>query len=296
MTDITAALPALLAEIGATSEIAAGSWLWREGDPGDEVVLLESGTLEVVHQGPEGELVILRELAAGAILGEIACLDGYRRSASVRALTDCRLARVSTPRFREVLHSNPGILEALLLQQVQMVRNLTGQVTRTHKRAITDTLTRLYNVGFFNERLDLELERAEHTGDPVSVAIFDIDHFKHYNDTNGHPQGNVALVQVAEILRETGRRGDITARYGGEEFVALLYGAARDEARRFAESVRVGVEKAQIPGGAAQPLGCVTVSGGVASFPEDALTRDALIDAADRNLYRAKHDGRNRVV
>jgi diguanylate cyclase (GGDEF)-like protein len=295
VTDIATALPALLSEIGTESEIAAYSWLWREGDPGDEVVLVRAGTLHVVHEGAEGETVVLRELMPGAVLGEIACLDGYRRSASVRAVTACRIVRVPAGRFREMLHSNPVILEALLLQQVQMVRNLTGQVTRTHKRAITDTLTRLYNVGFFNERLDLELERAQETGDTVSVAIFDIDHFKQYNDAHGHQQGNVALVQVAETLRGTGRRGDVTARYGGEEFIALLYGAARDEARRFAETVRLGVERANIPGGP-EPLGRVTVSGGVASFPHDARTRDALVDAADRNLYRAKHDGRNRIV
>src|SRR5439155_8814057 len=128
-------------------------------------------------------------------------------------------------------------LEALLLQQLQLVRSLTGQVTKTHRRAITDTMTRLYNVGFFTERLDLELDRARATGDPVSVVLFDVDHFKNYNDVHGHLEGNTALVQVAEILRATGRRGDVIARYGGEEFVVLLYGASVEEARRFGESV-----------------------------------------------------------
>jgi diguanylate cyclase (GGDEF)-like protein len=146
---------------------------------------------------------------------------------------------------------------------VQIVRSLTGQVSRTHRRAITDTLTRLYNFGFFNERLELELERARATGDPVSVVLFDTDH---YNDTHGHQAGNAVLIRVAEILGATGRRGDVIARYGGEEFVALLYGASREEARRFAEAVRVAIEAAALVGGQTQPLGRVTVSGGVATF------------------------------
>ena len=296
VTDAVSSLRSLLSELGEECDVAAGTVLWKEGDPGDEVVLVKDGTLQVVHEGPEGDVVVLRDLDAGSVLGEIACLDGHPRSASVRASSDCRISRVPAPQFRELLHRRPEILEALLLQQVQIVRSLTGQVTRNHRRAITDPLTRLYNLGFFIERLTMELERARETGDPVSVVMFDIDHFKHYNDTHGHQQGNVALARVGEILKSTGRRGDIVARYGGEEFVALLYGANRDEARRFAESVRLAIESAEFPGGEAQPLGRVTISGGVASFPAEALSRDALVECADRNLYQAKQDGRNRIV
>ena len=116
------------------------------------------------------------------------------------------------------------------------MRSLTRQVTKTHQRAITDPLTRLYNFGFFRERLEIEVDRAAQTGDLVSLVIFDIDHFKKYNDQNGHEEGNVALTTVAEIIKSTGRRGDIIARYGGEEFVALLYGATRQEAEAFGET------------------------------------------------------------
>ena len=296
VTDAVASLRSLLADLGEDCELAAGTLLWKEGEQGTEVVLVKLGRLQVVHEGPEGDVVVLRELEAGAVLGEIACLDGHPRSASVRAASDARIARIPAAQFRELLHRRPEILEALLLQQVQIVRSLTGQVTRTHRSAITDPLTRLYNLGFFSERLGMELERARETGDPVAVVMFDIDHFKHYNDTHGHQQGNVALARVGEILRATGRRGDIVARYGGEEFVALLYGASRDEARRFAESVRRAVESAEFPGGERQPLGRVTLSGGVASFPADASSRDALVERADQHMYQAKQSGRNRIV
>jgi diguanylate cyclase (GGDEF)-like protein len=296
VTEVSDLLRDLFSELGEEGELPAGAWLWREGHVGDDVVMLREGTLEVVHEGPEGEIVILRELEPGAVLGEIACLDGRPRSAGVRAATPCRIARIPSRQFGALLRGRPDLLEALLLQQVQIVRSLTAQVTRTHRRAITDPLTRLYNLGFFHERLELELDRARETADPVSVAMFDIDHFKHFNDTHGHQEGNVALVRVAELLRGAGRRGDIIARYGGEEFVALLYGAGREEARRFADNVRFAVESTSFAGGSTQPLGRVTLSGGVATFPDDAADRDGLIEAADRNLYLAKNAGRNRIV
>ena len=285
-----------LSRLGTESRLGAGNLLWREGDPGDSVVLLLDGTLEVIHEAPEGETVVLRTLDAGAVVGEIASTDGRARSASVRARTACRILKIPAADFRNLLRRRPDMLEELYWLQVERVRSLTRQVTKTHHRAITDPLTHLYNFGFFRERVDIELERARHTGDLVSLIIFDLDNFKHFNDANGHQEGNVVLVTVAEILKNTGRRGDIMARYGGEEFVALLYGASREEAARFAESVREAVQEHEFPGGQNQPGGRVTLSAGVSTFPWDASDEESLIKGADKNLYRAKELGRNQVV
>ena len=259
-------------------------------------MLLLSGTLVVSHETPEGETVVLRTMDARAIVGEIATLDGHPRSASVRARTDCRVRRMAADDFRALLRRRPDILEELFLLQVDRVRSLTRQVTGTHHQAITDPLTGIYNFGFFRQRLEMEVERARQTGDHVSLIMFDIDHFKHFNDANGHQEGNEVLVKLAQILKRTARRVDIVARYGGEEFVALLYGANRDEANRFAEAARGAVEGHDFEGGSTQPLGRITVSGGVATFPGDASGDEALIRAADRNMYRAKQAGRNRVM
>src|SRR5271169_884221 len=213
------ALNSLISELtglGPESRVEQGAVLWKEGDPGDHVILLIEGFIEVTHEAPEGEVVTLRTLEAGSVLGEIAALDGRPRSATVKTCAPCRIVRVPARDFRALLHRRPDFMEELFLTQVDRVRSLTRQVTRNHHRAITDPLTRLYNYGFFRERLEIELERARHTGDLVSLAMFDIDHFKHYNDVHGHQEGNVVLLTVAEILRDTGRRGDIVARYGGE--------------------------------------------------------------------------------
>ena len=285
-----------LQTLGTEAPLAPGEVLWKEGDPGNYVVLLIDGSLEVTHETPEGEVVVLRNMYPGAVVGEMAALDGQSRSATVKARASCRILKIPSSKFRDFLRQRPDILEQLFWLQLERVRSLTWRVTRTHHRAITDPLTSLYNFGFFRDRLEIEVDRAHQTGDPVSLAIFDIDHFKRYNDTHGHHEGNKVLERVAEILKRVGRRGDVVARYGGEEFVALLYGASGDEAQRYAELVRRSIEGHPFKGGEKQPGGRVTVSAGVATFPQDASSDDALIKAADLNLYQAKESGRNRVV
>jgi diguanylate cyclase (GGDEF)-like protein len=229
-------------------------------------------------------------------VGEMAAFDGRPRSATVQASTTCRIIRLPARDFRDLVESRPDILAELFWLEVDRVRSLSSRVTRTHHRAITDRLTRLYNYGFFRERLALELERARVTGDSVALAMFDIDHFKHYNDLHGHEEGNGVLVELAEVLRTVARRGDILVRYGGEEFVALLYGASAEEALRFAETVRKGVESHPFSGGERQPGGRLTISAGVAALGGDLAADEALIRAADRALYRAKDAGRNCTV
>ena len=214
-----------LGPLGRELALDAGAVLWKEGDPGDHVILLVEGRLEVSHQTPDGDEITIRHLYPGAVAGEMAALDGQARSATVRAHGASRVLMIPAGSFREFLRSRPDLLEQLFWLQVERVRSLTWRVSRTHHKAITDPLTGLYNYGFFRERLALELERAQLTGDPVALAMFDIDHFKNYNDSHGHQEGNRVLQKVAELLRQTGRRGDVLARYGGEEFVALLYGA-----------------------------------------------------------------------
>jgi diguanylate cyclase (GGDEF)-like protein len=285
-----------LGPLGRERSLEAGASLWREGDPGDYVVLLLEGRLEVSHQTPDGEDIVLRHLYPGAVAGEMAALDGQARSATVRARNASRVLLIPASKFRQFLRDRPDVLEQLFWLQLERVRSLTWRVSRTHHRAITDPLTGLYNYGFFRERLAMELDRAQLTADPVALVIFDIDHFKNYNDTHGHQEGNKVLVKVAEMLRKTGRRGDVVARYGGEEFVTLLYGASPSDAWRLAETFRgaVAAQAFGVDGG--PPPDRITISGGIATFPLDAQDDLALIKSADVRLYEAKEAGRNRTV
>jgi diguanylate cyclase (GGDEF)-like protein len=125
--------------------------------------------------------------------------------------------------------------------------------------------------------------------------MIDIDHFKSYNDRHGHPKGDELLIKVAELVKEGLRKTDIAARYGGEEFAVILPETGKEGARLVAERLRKNVESYPFPGRESQPLGRLTLSVGVATYPEDADSVMRLVAKADENLYKAKDGGRNRV-
>lgn len=160
----------------------------------------------------------------------------------------------------------------------------------TRRLANTDGLTALYNHRHLQERLEQEIRRAQRYERSLSVVMADLDHFKRFNDTFGHPQGDEVLIQVAQTLLRASRSADIVARYGGEEFTLVLPETTADEALVVAERARQWVEELEI-GGTEAP---VTLSLGVASFQPGASKED-LIQAADAALYEAKRQGRNRV-
>jgi two-component system cell cycle response regulator len=162
------------------------------------------------------------------------------------------------------------------------------------KLSITDGLTELYNHRHVHELLHEEFERSRRSGEPMAVAMLDLDRFKQVNDTYGHPTGDVILYDTARILRESAREIDMVGRYGGEEFIAILPGTDESAALRFAERVRSRVEGYLFRDGPKEIR--MTVSGGVASFPAEAEFPDQLIKRADEALYTAKNSGRNRIV
>jgi two-component system cell cycle response regulator len=166
---------------------------------------------------------------------------------------------------------------------------------RISEMAITDGLTGLYNRRHLDERLDEMFEHSVRLHEPLSVVMFDIDHFKKVNDTYGHQVGDVVLTQFAQLLKHVARDIDRIGRYGGEEFMVLLPGTVLDAGVTFAKRVRQEVEAHQFEydGGL---LNC-TISAGVAAYPQPRIhTRQHLVKAADDALYVAKTTGRNRVV
>jgi two-component system cell cycle response regulator len=161
--------------------------------------------------------------------------------------------------------------------------------------AITDALTGLFNRRHLDERLDEMFEHSVRLHEPLSVVMFDIDHFKKVNDTYGHQVGDVVLTQFAQLLKHAARDIDRIGRYGGEEFMVLLPGTVLDAGVTFAKRVRQEVETHQFEydGGA---LKC-TVSAGVAAYPNPRIhTRQQIVKSADDALYVAKTTGRNRVI
>jgi diguanylate cyclase (GGDEF)-like protein len=170
---------------------------------------------------------------------------------------------------------------------------------RLAEGAFQDALTGLYNRRHFDERLTSELAAAQRHGRPLSLVLVDIDHFKKVNDEHGHLAGDEALKMVAFVLRGAVRKEDVLARYGGEEFCVIARETALEGARVLAERIRLAVEHSHFAW-QGQPLGVtvsigVTVSVGAAAFEPGRSERD-LLALADRALYAAKEQGRNRVV
>ena len=166
--------------------------------------------------------------------------------------------------------------------------------TRTRRLASTDGPTELYNHRTFRERLTQEVDRANRYGRPLSLLMVDVDHFKVYNDTYGHPQGDVVLQEIARLLREISRTSDTVARYGGEEFALILPETDRASAEKLGNRLREQVACHPFLGAERLPAGELTISVGVATHTL-AGAKEALLHAADAALYTAKRTGRNRV-
>ncbi|MEM8931124.1 MAG: GGDEF domain-containing protein [Acidobacteriota bacterium] len=186
---------------------------------------------------------------------------------------------------RLVLLGMATLLATTLIRRAHEQRTLSNR----------DRLTDLANRGFFDESMDRIAALASRSGEPVAVAMIDVDHFKRFNDTYGHQSGDVALQVVAGTLAQSFRNTDLVARYGGEEFAGLFPGMSLEDAAHRLETLRGTIERRAIrlDGG---KVARVTISIGVAVWPSDGAQLADALALADLRLYQAKHSGRNRVV
>jgi len=161
--------------------------------------------------------------------------------------------------------------------------------------SIRDPLTGLYNRRHLEIFLERALQKAIYTNEPVGAIVLDVDRFKHYNDTYGHEAGDLVLKRIAQFISSHIRDGDLACRYGGEELVVVLPDAPLEVARSRAEAIRAGIASLDLNYGD-RCLGTVTVSAGVASFPDHGSNGADVLRAADLALYRAKAAGRDRVA
>jgi diguanylate cyclase (GGDEF)-like protein len=159
----------------------------------------------------------------------------------------------------------------------------------------SDSLTGLWNHGYFQYLLQSELERAKATNTPLSLAMIDMDDFKKYNDAFGHQAGDIILKEISKLLRDYSRKMDWVCRYGGEEFTIILPTTNKKEASIIAERLRETIENHPFVHEEVMPQKKITVSVGISAIPEDGLSNSELITSADKFLYKAKHQGKNQV-
>ena len=187
-------------------------------------------------------------------------------------------------------------LEAANTKLSQAMDDIQHANKRLEELATTDGLTGLFNHRHFKGLLESEVSRSQRMDFPTSLVMFDVDNFKTYNDTHGHPAGDLVLRGVADLLQSRLRGTDVPCRYGGEEFAVILLDTGKQMAMAVAEETRSRIEATPFDGQESQPGGTLTVSVGVATFPENAGDHDDLVRAADEALYAAKRAGRNQVV
>ena len=179
---------------------------------------------------------------------------------------------------------------------VRFCQNIEMKNKKLDELFIKDEKTDLYNYRHFKDHLIVDVARAKRFEEKVSMAMIDIDRFKAYNDANGHVAGDIVLEKMAGIIREECRESDIPARFGGEEFAILFPRTDSTKAIEIVDRLRQIIAAEPFYHEKALPGGQLTISAGIATYPDDAVDWYSLINTADKALYRAKQTGRNRVV
>ena len=260
--------------------------------------------LKLLESDPPNEEGLLAEFEGYRQAGQpvYACLLSILTHLSFsegEAYRHWRRIQAHRDRLRSALRRDVGLRVALLDYFVNVNRELHNPKVieiaiyeRTERSAVTDGLTGLFNHAYLVQALKREVLRARRHDLKLSVAMFDLDDFKRVNDTLGHLEGDRILMKTAAVIRESLREIDTAARYGGEEFAILLPETSRAGAHVVADRIRRRIEERFRRRDTIRE----TISGGVATYPEDASNPEDLLRRADEGLYRAKADGKNRIT
>lgn len=280
-------------------ELAPGEVLLHGGQANDRMHVVLGGRLSVRLTGPTGDVLTMVE--HGATVGELSVIDRKPASAYVVAEVPTRLLTVHAGDFWRMVELSPAFARQIIAHLTAQVRNSTASLLMTleanvelEERVMIDSLTGVLNRAWLSDRGERLLRRSVVTGEPLSLLMLDVDHFKRFNDAHGHPAGDAVLVAVAKTIASCVRPTDLVARYGGEEFVVVLPNTKLADARAVAERVRAAVSRAEVRDTDGELLPTVTASIGAAQAKGDTELAP-LVARADALLYAAKNGGRDRV-
>jgi diguanylate cyclase (GGDEF)-like protein len=277
-----------------------GDVLLSKGQENRIMYMILAGQLSIHLEGPTSEAVAT--LGPGETVGELSVMDATPASAFVVAAAPSRLLAVDESRFWNLVNASHDFAINLLLSLAQRLRANNSTVSNNirlqreyQRNAMIDGLTGLYNRRWIDDALPRFVQRFIRGGQPLTVLMLDVDHFKRFNDTHGHPVGDQVLVAVGRALRGSLRPTDHVARYGGEEFTVILPDTNLESSGPVAERLRLSVRDLQLmkPDGSAIPQVTISIGGATSNAGQ---THADLLKQADQALYRSKHDGRDRVT
>jgi diguanylate cyclase (GGDEF)-like protein len=281
-------------------DLEPGSILLRQGQPNNSLFVIIDGRLSVRLGAFDGSEIA--QLSKGESVGELSIIDNRPASAWVVATVASRLLQIEEDTFWDLVATSHQFAVNLLLLLASRLRGNNANLgqsqeltARWERLATVDALTGQHNRRWFEETWPRLVSRFKYSGEPLSIVMVDIDHFKSFNDRFGHAVGDLVLTSVAKTLAQQVRPTDMVVRMGGEELLIVLPHTDLKGAILAAERVRTAVAnaKSQTPDGATLPQ--VTISLGVSLLTRDDTPTTA-VERADRALYQAKAEGRNRVV
>jgi diguanylate cyclase (GGDEF)-like protein len=281
--------------------------LCKEGDPGDQLYIVKKGTITSTINLPDGKQRKIAQFSGGNFFGEMAIFENAPRSATCFAEEKSEVYSMHKDDFYKALESHPKIAITIMYKMLtiisQRLRN-TGKFlsdmvrwgNEASKRAITDGLTGVYNRRYLDTAMNDLFRSAQNLRQPLSLLMIDLDYFREINEQYSSEVGNKALCEVAAVFTRVLKDASVVARYGGDEFTIILPNTSLKKACKTAETIRKTVTELTVLKDLKGKLTDISLSVGVAAFPENANDLKQVKELADKALYRAKEQGRNRVV
>ncbi len=290
-----------------TEKYCKGETLFNEGDSGEVMYIVLSGSVSISVNTPDGKVLEIAEIISGNFFGEMSIFDSVVRSATCTPKCDTTVLSLKAADFYEFIKNNP-IAGSNIMQQMLKITTLRlnktgaflsdivtwGEQART--RAITDDFTGLYNRRFLDEAFEDRFAEAKGEDKYLSVIMIDLDNFGTLNNEYGQEMGDKVILAVVPIFKKLFRKEDILARYGGDEFTFLLPGTTGEESLSICSKLVKEVRKISLLKNLGGSLKDVTTSIGIACFPDHANSVSGLSEKADQALYKAKEAGRDRAV
>jgi diguanylate cyclase (GGDEF)-like protein len=287
-------------------EIKAGGVICNEGDEGRELFIIKTGSTSVLIKVQDGSNKEVAELLPGDFFGEMAIFENSPRSATCIAREDSTILRLDENDFFKLMETESEtsikimkIMLDIMSERVSNTGNFIKEMVKwgndASRRAVTDKLTGVYNRRYLENAIIEIFENAKKQNTPFSLIMADLDFFREVNESYSHEIGDKYIVEVAKIFKKAVRKNDIVSRYGGDEFTILLPDTTLKKGAEFAEKIRLGVMELDFLKKSSGPKIKVSVSLGIACYPETCTELKVLREQADLALYKAKESGRNRV-